>query len=91
MRCVLIAIVALLLLATPARAQVFGPPDGKVFTGLTGSNSVEKFSAEVGKRPAVVGFFTYWNAPNEYTFRNAGKAGARLMLHVSTAEDYGVD
>ena len=69
---------------------MFGPPSGKVFTGLTGSNSVEKFSDEVGKRPAVFGFFTYWNAPNEYTFRNAEQAGARLMLHVSTAQNYGV-
>jgi hypothetical protein len=90
MRRVVLAVLILLLTAAPARAQVFGPPSGKVFTGLTGSNSVEKFSAEVGKRPAVFGFFTYWNAPNEYTFRNAEKAGARLMLHVSTAQNYGV-
>jgi hypothetical protein len=90
MRRALFAVLLLLVTAAPARAQVFGPPDGKVFTGLTGSNSVEKFSQEVGKRPAVFGFFTYWNAPNEYTFRNAEKAGARLMLHVSTAQNYGV-
>jgi hypothetical protein len=90
MRCLLVAVTALLLLAAPAPAQVFAPPKGKVFTGLTGSNSVDKFSREVGKRPAVFGFFTYWNAPNEYTFRNAAKAGARLMLHVSTAQNYGV-
>ena len=70
---------------------MFGPPAGKVFTGLTGSNSVDKFSEEVGKRPAVFGFFTYWNASNEYTFRNAEQAGARLMLHVSTAQNYGVE
>jgi hypothetical protein len=90
MRCLLVAVTALLLLAAPAPAQVFAPPKGKVFTGLTGSNSVDRFSREVGKRPAVFGFFTYWNAPNEYTFRNAAKAGARLMLHVSTAQNYGV-
>ena len=85
-----LAAVLFALAAAPAGAQVFGPPDGKVFTGLTGSNSVEKFSAEVGKRPAVFGFFTYWNAPNEYTFRNSESAGARLMLHISTAQNYGV-
>jgi hypothetical protein len=90
MRCALVVLAAMLLGAAPAHAQVFGPPAGKVFTGLTGSNSVEKFSREVGKRPAVFGFFTYWNAPNEYTFRHAEKAGARLMLHVSTAQNYGV-
>src|SRR5829696_7261732 len=90
MRRLVLAVLILLVTAAPARAQVFGPPSGKVFTGLTGSNSVEKFSGEVGKRPAVFGFFTYWNAPNEYTFRNAQKAGARLMLHISTAQNYGV-
>src|SRR6478735_1440236 len=90
MRRALLAVLLLLVTAAPARAQVFGPPAGKVFTGLTGSNSVEKFSQEVGKRPAVFGFFTYWNAPNEYTFRNAEQAQARLMLHISTAQNYGV-
>jgi len=89
-RTLLLAAVGLLLSAAPARAQVFGPPSGKVFTGLTGSNSVTKFSGEVGKRPAVFGFFTYWNAPNEYTFRHAAAADARLMLHISTAQNYGV-
>ena len=63
MRCVVLAVLVLLVVAAPAHAQVFGPPNGKVFTGLTGSNSVEKFSEEVGKRPAVFGFFTYWNRP----------------------------
>ena len=77
MRRALLAVLLLLVAAAPARAQVFGPPAGKVFTGLTGSNSVEKFSQEVGKRPAVFGFFTYWNAPNEYTFRNARAGAAR--------------
>ena len=90
MRCAVLAVLVLLVAAAPARAQVFGPPNGKVFTGLTGSNSVEKFSEEVGKRPAVFGFFTYWNASNEYTFRYAEQAGARLMLHISTAQNYGV-
>ncbi|MBE2319069.1 hypothetical protein DVA67_024050 [Solirubrobacter sp. CPCC 204708] len=90
MRCAVTVLLTLLLLAAPARAQVFGPPEGKVFTGLTGSNSVDKFAGEVGKRPAVFGFFTYWNQGNEYTFRYAEKAGARLMLHISTAQNYGV-
>jgi hypothetical protein len=90
MRRVLLALVLLAATAAPAHAQVFGPPSGKVFTGLTGSNSISKFSGEVGKKPAVFGFFTYWNAPNEYTFRNASRAGARLMLHISTAQNYGV-
>ena len=90
MRSVVLVVLALLAVAAPAHAQVFGPPNGKVFTGLTGSNSVEKFSEEVGKRPAVFGFFTYWNQSNEYTFRYAEQADARLMLHISTAQNYGV-
>ena len=86
----LLAAVLLTVGAPPASAQVFAPPDDKVYTGLTGSNSVTSFTDEVGKKPAVFGFFTYWNAPNEYTFRNAQRAGARLMLHISTAQSYGV-
>jgi hypothetical protein len=89
-RPLLLATLLLALGASPANAQVFAPPDGKVYTGLTGSNSVTKFAGEVGKKPAVFGFFTYWNAPNEYTFRHAERAGARLMLHISTAQNYGV-
>ena len=89
-RLLLLAAVLLTVGAPPASAQVFAPPDGKVYTGLTGSNSVTSFTDEVGKKPAVFGFFTYWNAPNEYTFRNAQRAGARLMLHISTAQSYGV-
>src|SRR3954462_12661398 len=89
MRC-LVLVLMLLACAAPAQAQVFGPPSGKVFTGLTGSNSVGKFSDEVGKKPAAFGFFTYWNQGNEYTFRYAEQAGARLMLHISTAQNYGV-
>jgi len=34
----------------------------------------------------VFGFFTYWNAPNEYTFRNAEKAGARYAVFVGESE-----
>src|SRR3954453_17721766 len=89
-RLLLAATLTFALAAAPAHAQVFGPPSGKVFTGLTGSNLVTKFSGEVGKRPAVFGFFTYWNASNEYTFNYARKAHARLMLHISTAQNYGV-
>ena len=85
-----LAMIVFAALAAPARAQVFAPPAGSVFTGLTGSNSVARFSDEVGKKPAVFGFFTYWNASNEYTFRYAKQAGARLMLHISTAQNYGV-
>src|SRR4051794_40624952 len=90
MRRLLLAAATLLLTAAPAHAQVFDPPSGKVFTGLTGSNLTTKFTAEVGKHPAVFGFFTYWNASNEYTFNYAHKANARLMLHISTAQNYGV-
>src|SRR3954470_11529660 len=88
-RMTLLAAVLALLAAAPARADVFGPPAGKVYTGLSGSQSTSPFAAQVGKRPAVFGFFTYWNSPNEYTFRAAKAAGARLMLHISTSHGYG--
>ena len=72
-----------------AQADVLLPPAGRAFTGLTGSNSTALFSSQVGKGPAVFGFFTYWNAPWEYIFRSARSAGSRVMLHVSTAQNYG--
>src|SRR3954464_9527156 len=85
----LLAVVAFLLADAPAPADVFGPPAGRVYTGLSGSQSTSLFASQVGKRPAVFGFFTYWNSPNEYTFRAASAAGSRLMLHISTSHGYG--
>ena len=84
-----LAIAVSAALAPPARADVLLPPAGRAFTGLTGSNSTDLFTSQVGKHPAVFGFFTYWDAPWEYIFRSANSEGSRVMLHISTAQNYG--
>jgi hypothetical protein len=75
--------------AAPARADVFGPPSGKVFTGLSGSTSTSLFSSQVGKHPAVFGFFTQWWGNNQFIFDSARASHSRLMLHISTNHGYG--
>jgi hypothetical protein len=75
--------------AAPARADVFGPPSGKVFTGLSGSLSTSSFSSQVGKHPAVFGFFTQWWGNNQFIFDSARASHSRLMLHIATNHGYG--
>jgi hypothetical protein len=90
MRRLVLATVAVLALAAPAaHAEPFAPPPGKVYTGLSGSTSPSPFTQQVGKEVAVFGVFTKWYGANEYAFRAAHQAGARLMLHVSTQDGYG--
>jgi hypothetical protein len=89
MRRLPLALLLCLLVAAPARANVFGPPAGKVFTGLSGDESTAQFSAQVGKHPAVFGFFTQWYGGNRYAFADARAAHSRLMLHISTNHGYG--
>ena len=85
----LLALVILLAAAPLARAGTFKPPAGKVYTGVSGGVSDQPYAGQVGKRPSVLGVFTKWNGANEYAFRAAESAGARLMLHVSTQDGYG--
>ena len=90
MRLFLVVLVAALALtAAPARAGTFTPPPGKVYTGLSGSTAPTPFTQQVGSDVAVFGVFTKWYGQNEYAFRAADEAGARLMLHVSTQDGYG--
>jgi hypothetical protein len=91
MRRLLTALTAVLLLALApaAHADPLLPPGGKVFTGVSGSQSVEPFRSQVGNRPAVFGFFTKFGGSNEFTFRAAERTGSRLMLHISTQDGYG--
>jgi hypothetical protein len=86
-----IACAALLALAPPAAAApgTFAPPPGKVYTGLSGSNSVDLFQRQTGSHPAVFGFFTKFGGSWEYIFRSADQAGSRVMLHISTQDGYG--
>ena len=85
----LFALAAVLALPASAGAATFGPPGGKVYTGLSGSTAPTPFTQQVGSDVAVFGVFTKWYGQNEYAFRAAREAGARLMLHVSTQDGYG--
>src|SRR3954453_219542 len=84
-----VAAMVCLVVAAPARADVFGPPAGKVLSGLSGSTSTASFSSQVGKRPAVFGFFTQWWGNNQFIFDSARASHSRLMLHISTNHGYG--
>jgi hypothetical protein len=80
---------ALAFAAPAAHAATFAPPPGKVYTGVSGSAFASPFTQQVGSDVAVFGVFTKWYGVNEYAFRAARSAGARLMLHVSTQDGYG--
>jgi len=68
---------------------VFAPPAGDVLTGVTGG-SADAFAGQIGKQPAVFGYFTHWNSPYGAALRRADAAGSRLMLHISTTLGYGI-
>ena len=90
MRLLLLVLATALAVAAPsAHAATFAPPPGKVYTGLSGSTSAGLSREQVGSEVAVFGVFTKWYGQNEYAFRAARQAGARLMLHVSTQDGYG--
>ena len=85
----LLAAACLLALAPAASADPLLPPRGKVFSGLSGGRSIDRFQRETGNHPAVFGFFTKFGGSNEFIFRGAEQAGSRLMLHISTQDGYG--
>src|SRR4051812_31550875 len=83
------ALLACLLCAAPARADVLLPPAGRVFAGLTGGLSADAFALQTGRRPPVFQFFTNVGAAQSWPFARAAAAGARPMLHVSTTNPSG--
>jgi hypothetical protein len=83
------AVVIMAVAAPPAPAEPLLPPAGKVFSGMTGGQSVGLFERQTGNHPAVFGFFTKFGGANEFIFRGAEQAGSRLMLHISTQDGYG--
>ena len=89
MRRLILPLLLLALLPAPAAAAPLLPPDGKVFAGVTGSSTFDLFARQTGARPSVVGYFTRFGGANEFIFRGAEEAHARLMLHVSTQNGYG--
>jgi hypothetical protein len=78
-----------LAIAPAASAAELTPPSGKVYTGVTGSKSLEKFKHQVGKHPSVFGFFHKWGGPTGFIYKAAENSGSRLMLHISTQDGYG--
>ncbi len=64
------------------------PPLGQVLFGVSGgSNSA--FGQQVGKHPAVYGYFATWGNSIGAALSAARGAHARLLLHVSTDLGYG--
>ena len=78
-----------LALAPAASADKLLPPPGKVYTGVTGGQSVGSFKREVGRHPSVFGFFTWWKGSTNFIYDSVERSGSRLMLHISTQDGYG--
>jgi hypothetical protein len=64
------------------------PPLGQVLTGVTGSITAA-FGHQVGKHPAVFGYFATWGEPVGLPLADAHGSHARLLLHISTDVGYG--
>jgi hypothetical protein len=69
--------------AAPAHGAAFLPPDGRIFHGVAGSNTVDAFAGQTGKAPAVFQLFVAWGDA-DWAFRRARAQDGRLMLHLST-------
>ena len=72
--------------AGAAAQDAFLPPAGKVWNGLTAGYDAGDFQRTTGKHPAVWQHFIGWGGHYRYTLENSRAAGARLMLHLSTAK-----
>jgi hypothetical protein len=68
--------------------QALVPPAGQVFTGETGG-STSSFQAQVGKHPAILGYFASFGAVIGAPLSAARGSHARLFLHISTDIGYG--
>ncbi len=90
LRCALATLIASLVLAGSAHAAAFLPPKGKVWNGVTAGEDLGDFRARAGSDPAVRGQFVRWGGGYEHAFQRAASAGARVMLHVSTAGGQGM-
>jgi hypothetical protein len=88
-RALLLATLLAVTVAPAAHADLLLPPRGKVYTGVTGSQSVGPFTQQVGKHPSVFGFFTWWKGSVEWIYDSVDRSGSRLMLHISTQDGYG--
>jgi len=64
------------------------PPRGQVLAGVSGG-SAGAFGAQVGKHPAVYGYFATWGNGIRAPMATARGSHARLLLHISTDVGYG--
>jgi hypothetical protein len=64
------------------------PPLGEVLAGVSGGSS-SAFAQQVGKHPAVYGYFATWGNSIRSALASARGSHARLLLHISTDVGYG--
>lgn len=89
----LLPVLAFLLLLIPAQssnAAVFGPPAGKVMTGISDNGTQEgfqNFAAAVDFHPAALQTFHPWGNGLNLAYKRWQNAEVRPMLHISTADD----
>jgi hypothetical protein len=88
MRRLLAALLFTVLWAAPAHGAAYLPPAGKTWHGLTGGNTVDEFTQQTGKAPAIFQLFVTWNEA-DWAFRRAEQQDGRLMLHLSTSNGPG--
>ncbi|HST54394.1 MAG TPA: glycosyl hydrolase [Solirubrobacteraceae bacterium] len=72
-----------------AEGRALVPPLGRVYTGVTGG-SVSAFGHQVGKHPAILGFFATWGADTSQmqAFSIGASEHTRVLLHISTSAGY---
>ena len=79
----LCALLVLVVAAPAASGKPFLPPKGKVWHGVSGGHSVDRYAKQVARRPDVFQLFGEWGNV-DWTFSRADASGARMMLHLST-------
>jgi hypothetical protein len=77
-------VAACLASSSPAVAQPYLAPSGKVMVGVAGGRTCHGYIRATGKKPAVYQFFVAWGDRFRYAYRRAGAAKAGLMVHLST-------
>jgi hypothetical protein len=83
---VVLACTALLVAgAAPAAGAAYLPPKGKAWHGVASGRDVSDFTARTGRRPDVWQHWIQWGDTFRYAIDRSDAAGARLMLHLSTA------
>jgi hypothetical protein len=85
-RAALISCALFAMAAQSVAAAPYLPPKGKIFNGLTAGTSAGDYLRRTGKRVAVWQHFVLWGGHFQYALDDAHRIGARVMIHISTAE-----